>query len=193
MELFFNHICIIAGKSLLTVASGERKYCGLFKFPCWIAEIDLYYYAQDEPQRNSNAINQHTNQHCITFEGNGSLLLWRQLILFNEAEDFIIEKRQLWDIRVPGCGQVSSNCRFITNLTKSKSSEVRQVPVWSHPSTSALHKLGLNLQMPGGICLLHILHFAGIITEKERKSYSPKNRIFELGSQLGKFLSNIRR
>lgn len=126
---------------------------------CCIAEIDLYYYAWDEPQRNSNAINQHTNQHCITFERNGSLLLWRQLILFNEAEDFIIEKRQLWDIRVPGCRQFSSICRFITNLTKSKSSEVRQVPVWSHPSTSALRKLGLNCkcQMEFACCIFWIM------------------------------------
>lgn len=86
--------------------------------------------------------------------------------------EFMIEKRQLCDIKVPHCGQFSSICRFITNLTKSKRSKVRPVPVSYYPlhHVSVIPNLLMfKLQMPNGIYMLHILNFAGIITEKEMK------------------------
>lgn len=51
----------------------------------WIAHVDLQY-SRDKPitmhetnlRRNLNSINQQTNQHHITYEGNRSLLLWQQ-------------------------------------------------------------------------------------------------------------------
>lgn len=54
----------------------------------WIAYVALQY-CRDKPitmhktnrRRNLNSINQQTNQHHITYEGNGSLLLWQQPLL----------------------------------------------------------------------------------------------------------------